>query len=157
MLWCIKVCLVFLWVCILRSRGFACELLSNVALHCTAARENLRSLLSWPYPCHCQVVHAQQLEENDVCGSFRFCLHSLSSVCVDASSSFASIFQRGVGSSSFVFSCNGARLFHDELRCERILWILLNLRGVSRFLRIDDSSQSTTSRLVFPSACGLAK
>ena len=71
----------------------------------------LRGLLRWPLPCHCQVFHAQKLEEDEVCGSFRHCLHS------------AFVFRWRVSSlSSSFFVCHflqrvhpSVRLFPDEL------------------------------------------
>ena len=64
----------------------------------------LRGLLRWPFTCHCQVFHAQKLEEDEVCGSFRHCLHC-AFVFVGASP-LSLFFQGAQGSSSFVISCN---------------------------------------------------
>ena len=37
-----------------------------------------RGLLGWPYPCHCHVLHAQELENDGGCGSLLHGLHSAS-------------------------------------------------------------------------------
>ena len=56
--------------------GLARELLMNVALHCRSVEKTLRGLLSWPHLCHCQLLHAQELDE--IGGSCRHCLHCAS-------------------------------------------------------------------------------
>ena len=84
----------------------------------------MRGLLKWLYPSHCQVLHAQELEDCDEDSLPRPWLLR----CVFLPFRGSSKERECVSSLGFVLSCNAFFPVRDtsliSLWCERILWIL---------------------------------
>ena len=124
-----SLCLVMCWL----------SLLATLEL-CTTHLQKVRSLLKRLHPCHCQVLHAQELE-HEVCRS-------------PPPPRRMSFFLCRRGFLQQVIPC--VRLFPDELRCDCILWIPSEFCGLSRLVGDNDRISKPSFQLLSVSTSDLS-